>query len=189
MPSQRHPTTPYSTASSYVHPETRKDVFNLLMQVRKDPSLTLALSSVNKSTRARAKMPLPKNIHQYIRHAGPNRWGRYYNMHYKGGIGSGESGWNKIKASTNYRAARNALKKAIRKSEEDKKNRGFIAKLGAYEHNAPPMYAQLGQSIRDQFESANASNPNTANRNRYVAHQYPPAQKVGAKRRRRSAFI
>lgn len=186
-PSKRSSTTPYSTASSYIPPEIRSAGLNVLMQVRSDPALTLAVSSVNKNTRSRAKFPKPKEMTSYYRHAVTNRNGRYYNKLYRG---TNNKEGTRMKPSTTYKNALKAFKKAS--LQNSKKDRFYLAKVPFHlsrlprlkNEKVPPMYKELVNAIRkqDDFQKKQRPAHKQKNKYRYIGLRYDPAQPKRSKK-------
>ena len=173
--SKRSSTTPYSTASSYIPPEIRSAGLNVLMQVRNDPALTLAVSSVNRNVRSRAKFPKPKEMTSYYRHAETNKTGRYFNKLYRG---TNNKEGTKMKASATYKNALKAFKRAS--LQNAKKDRFYLAKVPFRLKNdkVPPIYKELVNSIRKQndFQKKHRYAHKQKNRYRYIGLVYDPAQ-------------
>lgn len=187
-PSKRSSTTPYTTASSYIPPEIRKAALNVLMQVRNDPALTLAVSSVNRNARSRAKFPKPKEMTSYYRHAETNKTGRYFNKLYRG---TNNNEGRRMKASATYKNALKAFKRAS--LQNAKKDRFYLAKVPFHlsrlprlkNEKVPPIYKELVNSIRKQndFQKKHRYAHKQKNRYRYIGLVFDPAQPKRSKKK------
>lgn len=179
--SKRYNITPYTTASRYIPPEIRKAGLNKLMQVRNDPVLTLAVSSVNKNARSRAIFPMPKNITSYYKNAAEYE-GKPQNQVYSSK--TPKQGLVKTSSVEKY------LK---RFSRQDKKNRFYLFKMPflGVNNKVPNIYKELLEAIRKQelVQSINVlpfHENSERYKNRYIGLLYDAAQ---PKRKKKSRAV
>lgn len=133
--------------------EIRKIAFNVLMKVRNDPALTLAVSSVNKSARSSAEFPKPKNITSYYKNVA-KCYGCSYNKFFRGKTPPGHpnpnNGYLVYSKSIEQFLKKFSLQTTEQANQDKKRNRFYLFNESKLNKKVPNIYKQLVEAIQNQ---------------------------------------